>query len=337
MIVQREWGKYNDNRIHLWTITNAKGSSVQLTNYGATVVSIIVPDKEGGMDNVVVGFPGLDGYVDDACYIGATIGRFANRIGNATFQLDGRDYELEANENGNSNHSGESGFHKKVFAYETTDDTVSFFLVSEDGEGGFPGKLSLRVDYTWSDADELLIQYKATCDRKTIVNLTNHTYFNLSGGKEKSWNHELSINSDKIVETDSQYIPTGHIVDAREKVFRDKVIKEILVENDGRLSGLNDCYVVDPNASKPVATVWEKKWGRTMDVRTSYPGLLLYTGDYLGSRIVGHTGRRYEPFDGFCLECQYFPDSPNHIHFPSVVLAENELYNEFVQYSFNIK
>lgn len=337
MVIREQWGEYKKQQVYLWTITNATGNSVQLTNYGATVVSIIVPGKDGQKENVVIGFPTLQGYLEDTCYIGVTVGRFANRIGNATFQLNGVAYHLEANDNANSNHSGKSGFHNKVWDVEEKENGVSFFIVGEDGDGGFPGNVSVRVDYTWSNANELLIQYRGTTDKKTILNLTNHSYFNLSGGDEKSWYHELTIASDKIVETNAQYIPTGNIVAANAKAFNTQTIKEKLIEQNGRLHGLNDCYVVDPHAFEPVAYVWESASGRTMEVCTSYPGLLLYTGDYLESRVDGHAGKVYTPFDGFCLECQYFPDSPNHANFPSAVLDTDKEYNEFIQYSFGLK
>ncbi len=332
-----QWGSYKGEAVYLFTITNREGNIAQLTNYGASLVSVIVADKKGNKENVVAGFDDLNGYLHDHCYIGATAGRFANRIAGASFKLGDERYFLEANENGNSNHSGSSGFNTKVFAYESSDSSVSFSLLSKDGEGGFPGNLQLMVTYSWTDTNELLIEYKAATDKKTIVNFTNHSYFNLSGGRENIVSHELNIASDKIVEADEHYIPTGKIIDAGRKKFSNSAIKEKLIVADNKIIGLNDCYVIQSSGEKPVCEVLENISGRTMNVFTSYPGLLLYTGDYLESSIEGHFGRKYQPFDGFCLECQYYPDSPNHANFPSTILDVNEEYNEFIKFSFGVK
>ncbi|ANI88813.1 galactose mutarotase [Arachidicoccus ginsenosidimutans] len=338
MLIQKEFlGKLGEKDIFLFTLVNKNKNYVQLTNYGASVVSIVVPDKNGMKENVVLGFSNLEGYLKDKCYIGATVGRFANRIANAGFKIDNERYFLEANENNNSNHSGASGFHKRIFDYEIKNDSVSFSLLSKDGEGGFPGNLQLAVAYTWNDENELLIEYNATTDKKTIVNLTNHSYFNLSVGRENILSHELNIASGKIVETDEHYIPTGKIVDAGNKKFHHNSIKEKLIITDDKAIGLNDCYVIQPNSEAPVCEVLEKVSGRTMSVFTSYPGLLLYTGDFLESSVDGYFGRKYQPFDGFCLECQYYPDSPNHANFPSTILDVNEEYNEFIKFSFGVK
>lgn len=337
MILQESWGRYDGAAVYLFTMVNAKGNKVQLTNYGASVAAIAVPDKHGKCENVVLGFPSLEGYLLDKCYIGVTIGRFANRIAKGSFNIDGKRYFLEINENNNSNHSGETGFNTRVFDFETGEDTIIFSLLSHDGEGGFPGNLKVSITYTWNDEDELSIGYAAVTDKKTIVNLTNHSYFNLSGGKENILPHELSIASDKIVEVNEHYISTGSLVDAGNKRFDRQPIKDKVVVRDGVVKGLNDCYAIRPGAAMPACEVWEKVSGRTLKVFTSYPGLLLYTGDHLESIANGHFGRKYQAFDGFCLECQYYPDSPNHDNFPSVVLDVDEEYNEFIKFSFGIK
>lgn len=337
MIEQEEWGSFNEAVVYLFTIINARGNKVQLTNYGASMVAVMVPDKNGKCENVVLGFPSLEGYLQDKCYIGTTIGRFANRIANGSFSIDDRQYFLELNENNNSNHSGETGFNTQVFDFVINKDSVVFSLLSSDGAGGFPGNLKVEITYTWNDENELLITYKATTDKKTVVNLTNHSYFNLSGGKENILRHTLSIASDKIVEVDGQYIPTGNLIDAGNKKFHRQFIKDKIVMQNNEAKGLNDCYAIEPSATIPVCEAWEEISGRTLKVYTSYPGLLLYTGDHLESSADGHFGRKYRSFDGFCLECQYYPDSPNHDNFPSVVLDTNEVYNEFIRFSFGIK
>lgn len=337
MIEQGVWGIYNGVEVYLFAIINSKGNKVQLTNYGAAIVAVVVPDKNGKRDNVVLGFPSLEGYLQDRCYIGTTIGRFANRIANGSFNIDGKRYFLETNENNNSNHSGENGFNTRVFNFEMDGNAVVFSLLSNDGDGGFPGNLKVTITYTWSDENELLIAYKAVTDKKTIVNLTNHSYFNLSAGKENILSHELSIASDRIVEVDEHYISTGNLIDAGSKKFHRQLIKDKLVMQSDEVIGLNDCYAITPSTAIAACEVWEKASGRVLRVFTSYPGLLIYTGDHLGSNAAGHLGRLYQPFDGFCLECQYYPDSPNHANFPSVVLDAGEQYNEFIKFSFGIK
>lgn len=337
MIVQDVWGRYNETEIYLFTIINAEGNKLQLTNYGASVVAVVVPDRNGICENVVLGFPSPEGYFRDKCYIGTTIGRVANRIANGSFNIDGKQYFLEINENNNSNHSGENGFNTRVFDFEIDGDAVVFSLLSNDGEGGFPGNLKVTVTYTWTDENELLIGYKAVTDKKTIVNLTNHSYFNLSGGRENILSHELSIASDKIVEVDEHYISTGNLIDAGNKAFHGESIKNKMVVQNGEVKGLNDCYAILPGISAPACEAWDKFSGRALKVFTSYPGLLLYTGDHLECSSDGHFGRAYRPFDGFCLECQYYPDSPNHDNFPSVELDADEEYNEFIKFSFGIK
>lgn len=337
MIEQEEWGSFSEAEVYLFTIINARGNKVQLTNYGASVVAIAVPDRNGKCENVVLGFPALEGYLQDKCYIGTTIGRFANRIANGSFNIDGKQYLLEINEKSNSNHGGENGFNTRVFDFKTDGDAIVFSLLSSDGEGGFPGNLKVTITYTWNDENELLITYKAITDKKTIVNLTNHSYFNLSGGRVNILSHELNIDSDEIVEVDAHYISTGNLVDAGNKKFHCESIKDKLIMQNNEVKGLNDCYAIRPGASMPACEAWDSISGRVLQVFTSYPGLLVYTGDHLESSVDGHSGRKYQPFDGFCLECQYFPDSPNHANFPSTILDVNEEYNEFIKFSFGVK
>lgn len=334
-ISYQQWGTFKDENIYLFKIQNSSGSYVELTNYGATLVSIYVPDQKNKLGNVILGFPTLEGYLDDNCYIGSTIGRFANRIDQAQFILDEKTYLLEENDHGNTNHGGKNGFNSKVFSFSIEGEILSFTTLSEDGQGGYPGNLSFRVSYQWTDSNELLIDYEAVSDQKTIANFTSHAYFNLASGAANILDHELTIYSDLIVEAKADYIPTGFIVPAKKLSFTQNKIKEKVTINNGHISGLNTCYFLDKKDKACVLS--DELSGRVMEVFTSYPGVLLYTGDYLNSKHLGHASKYYEPFDGLCMECQYFPDSPNHLHFPSTVLNSGDIYKESIVFKFGIK
>jgi aldose 1-epimerase len=328
------WGVDNGRVIYLFKIENASGAYVELTNYGSTLVSVNVPDRDGKIGSVILGYPSLDGYLNDSCYIGSTIGRFANRIANAKFELNGIAYQLENNDGINSNHSGSSGFNYKVFGYTITCDELVFDLLSEDGDGGFPGNLSLKVSYKWTEENELLITYYAVTDKSTIANFTNHAYFNLKPNAGNILNHQLTINADNILKATADYIPTGLIAPAGKLAFNKQKIKEKVTLPDG----INTCYVLNKQEQVeqiPACVLSEETSGRVMTVFTTYPGVMLYTGDYLKSDTPGSNGKTHQPFDGLCLECQFSPDSPNHLHFPSTVLNPGETYQHNITYKFS--
>ncbi|SDE47290.1 aldose 1-epimerase [Mucilaginibacter pineti] len=335
-ISSKLWGTHEGRPVYLFKLVNAAGAYIELTNYGATLVSVVVPDGDNNLGNVVLGFPDLQGYLDDDCYIGSTVGRFANRIAGAQFTLDGVVYQLENNDGKNSNHGGNAGFNKKVFDYVITDGSVSFTILSKDGEGGYPGNLSLTVNYRWTDLNELIITYTATSDKKTIANFTNHAYFNLSNTGQDIQDHLLTIYADNILEADADYTPTGVIKAAGNKVFLNTPVKNNMNINGDKVTGLNDCYLlnVSPEQLKPAAKLQEQTSGRWMEVFTTYPALMLYTADYLHSKAPGHAMRKYQPFDGLCLECQHCPDSPNQPIFPSAVLNVGEVFEETIVYKF---
>lgn len=339
-ITYEKWDGRDDNSVYLFRISNASGSFIELTNYGASVVSVNVPDKKSNIGNVILGFPTLKGYLDDECYIGSTIGRFANRISDSSFVLDDVKYILDDNDNGNSNHGGSAGFNSKVFDFSIEDNVLSFNLLSVNGDSGFPGNLKLKVDYQWTDNNELIIDYSAITDQNTVANFTNHAYFNLSSGTKKIFDHELLVFADLVVETGADYIPTGRIVPSAGFSFNgDKIRKKMTIDDD-YISGLNICYSLNKKNNEslaPACVLVEEQSGRVMEVFTSYPGLLLYTGDFLNSRNPGHLLKNYEPFDGLCLECQYFPDSPNCEHFPSTVLHPEDTYKHSIIFRFSIK
>lgn len=335
------WGKYAGKEVLLFRIKNEKGSYVELTNYGATLVSVVVPDKFNESGNVVLGFPSLDGYLSDECYLGSTVGRYANRIGNAKFTLNGVRVQLEQNDNHHNNHGGFSGFHSRVFEFEIHDTGITFTLSSSHGEGGFPGNVQLKVDYSWNADQELAISYEAITDQPTVLNFTNHAYFNLSALRESIFDHGLQIHSDRILETTNEYIPTGKILSAGKYSFLQPGMLRAKMDFSGdKIQGLNNYYVFENSKEKkgtdPDCILNDPKSGRVMEVFTTYPGVQLYTGDYLTSSFKSHLAEFYKPFDGLCLECQYYPDSPNHPNFPSTVVNPGEVYNEQILYRFRL-
>ncbi|TCC86345.1 aldose epimerase family protein [Pedobacter hiemivivus] len=339
-ISKRWWGNVGDGDVYLFKMINQKGAFVEISNYGATLISVHTHDKDGILGNIILGFPLLRGYVNDQNYIGATVGRFANRIANASFSLDGKIFKLEQNDGPNHNHGGSSGFHKKTFAYETNGDTLIFSLLSVDGDGGFPGNLKVQVHYRWTDDNELKIDYFGETDQDTLFNLTNHSYFNLSAGKGHIFEHHLHIYANQIVEAGADYISTGKIVAADDtNTFSDCKIGDKLLQSDGKIKGLNTCYALDferQTLDLPVAALFDPLSGRKLSLYTSYPGVLLYTGDYLNTTDKGHNDRIYTPFDGVCLEAQYFPGSPNHVSFPSPVLKTGTTAHHAIIFKFDI-
>lgn len=325
-ISEQLWGVVEGKDVYLIKMENQRGSYVELTNYGATLVSVYTPDKMGNYGNVVLGFQDLAGYQNDRCYLGSTVGRFANRIGQAKFTLDGVLYQLDPNDNGNCNHSGDAGFNSRVFEMQINGPIVSFDIDSADGDGGFPGNLKLRVSYQWTEEDELLINYHAVSDRKTIVNLTNHAYFNLNTEGSDVFDHELSIQADKRLSVWADYVSTGLVIPAASLSFRREKIGDKMNRVNGAPSGVNAFYVLNKTkAATPACQLHHRSSGRKLEVFTSYPGVLLYTGDFLP-----------EPFSGLALECQNFPDSPNHPNFPSSVLNAGEIYSHHIYFKFSV-
>ncbi|MDN5287908.1 MAG: galactose mutarotase [Mucilaginibacter sp.] len=338
-ISYKSWGEYIGQPVYLFKIENPNGAYVELTNYGATLISAIVPDAHGLYGNVVLGFSSLQAYIDDKCYIGSTIGRYANRIGGAKFVLDGTTYLLENNDGQNTNHGGNSGFNSKVFDYAITDDRICFSLLSKDGDGGYPGNLDLTVNYQFTDLNELIITYQASTDKKTVANFTNHAYFNLSNEGCRIFDHSLTIYADQVLESDAAYIPTGVIKPTGDITFTGSSIRDKMSIQDDGITGLNECYILHEQGNtpyKPAAELIEKNSGRKLEVFTSYPAMMVYTADYLQSKHPGHHLQAYGAFDGLCLECQYYPDSPNRPHFPTTVLDAGAVYQETIVYKFGI-
>lgn len=334
------WGTYQGEDVFLYRLTNGSGAFAEFTNYGASVVTVGVPDRFGESGDVVLGFPVAEAYFLDRSYIGATIGRFANRIAGAQFELDGNVYFLEQNDEENSNHGGENGFHRRVFEGCWQEGKLSFSLFSRDGEGGYPGNVRVYVDYEWSDKNELGVTYRADSDKRTILNFTNHAYFNLSGGRSSALDHCLSVNADKLLEPGAGFLPTGKVISAGKKAFSGETVRSRMYLNGDLIPGLNDYYILKEGSCEDglnyACTLSDCLSGRKMEVFTSYPGVLVYTGDYLGSEYAGNIGRKYRPYDGLCLECQFFPGSPGHPHFPSTVISPGETYREQILYRFSV-
>jgi len=331
------WGTHDGKPVFCFKLANAAGAYAEVTNYGATLVSVFVPDRVGKLENVILGFSSLDDYVNDTCYIGSTVGRVANRIGKASFQLDGHTFMLEQNDYPHTNHGGAAGFNFRVFDHHIEGDVLILSLESPDGDGGYPGTLRLEVHYSWSDRQELKIRFKAVTDRKTVANFTNHAYFNLSAMREGTADHVLTIRADAMLESAADYIPTGQILDTGSMSFDGHRLQERFVKHGDQVTGLNTYYIRRAGVhDEAVCTLTDPVSARQLEVYTTYPGVQLYTGDYLTSSKQGSHGVYYKPFDGVCLECQHFPDSPNHASFPSIVLAPGQMYDETIRYKFGV-
>jgi aldose 1-epimerase len=351
MDIKKElFGKMADSTlVDLYTLTNASGLQVKITTYGGAVVSLLVPDRDGKLDDVVLGFETLEEYVEKSPYFGCIAGRYANRIAKGKFTLDGVPYTLTQNEGDNHLHGGAKGFDKVVWNGREKSDSngvgLELIYLSRDGEEGYPGNLSAKVVYTLTDDDELRIDYQATTDKATIVNLTNHTYFNLAdGGAGDILGHELVINADRFTPVDSTQITTGELrsVASTPMDFREMTaIGARIGQGDEQLRlglGYDHNWVLNrsDDALALAAKLQEPTTGRMMEVYTTEPGLQFYSGNFLDGTITGKGGKVYHKRHGLCLETQHFPDSPNHPHFPSTVLRPGETYQTTTVYRFAI-
>lgn len=340
MITQSLFGKtLQGDCVYLFRLQQVNGQYIEVSNYGAAWISCVVPDRNGVLGDVLLGYPTLDGYLSDTCYLGATVGRFANRIAGATFLLDGKRYRLDKNDGENSNHGGFAGFNTKVWDYKIEGEEVIFSLKSPDGEGGYPGNIQVEAGYRFLKNGTVVISHRGTADRPAILNLTNHAYFNLDG-RGKIFNHLLQLPAMQIVETSPSFIPTGKLLDVKGTEFDLTHFRTIDYEQyqTGRIlrnKGYNHCYVLSPpndTSMKPAATVRSQLSGRELDVYTTYPGVLFYSAGYLESPVAGKSNERYTSSDGFCLETQYFPDAPNHPQFLSPVVMPGKPYAHTTAY-----
>jgi aldose 1-epimerase len=347
---KKSFGKTPDGQpVDLYVLTNKSGAEVSITNYGGAVVSLKVPDRNGKLADVVLGYDNVDGYVADKSYFGALVGRYGNRIGHARFVLDGKSYTLAKNNGDNSLHGGVRGFNKALWAAKILPakdgQSLELSYLSKDGEEGFPGNLKVTVIYTLADANALKIEYAATTSKKTVVNLTNHAYFNLAGqGSGDVLGHLLTIQADKFTPVDSGLIPTGELRDVAGTPFdflKSTAIGARIDQDDEQLKlggGYDHNFVLRRAAyveEAPAARVVEPASGRVMEVWTTEPGIQFYTGNFLDGKAVGKGGAIYPKRSAFCLETQHFPDSPNQPKFPSVVLNPGERYHTVTTYRFS--
>ena len=336
--------------LKVFTLTNKHGNQVKITNYGAKVMAILVPDKNDKKGNVVLGYSSAEEYLDGNPYFGAIIGRYANRIANGQFILDGEKYQLNRNDGDNHLHGGPRGFHNVIWETrkfrEDQSEALELSYLSNDGEEGYPGNLAAKVIYTWSDENELQIRYSAITDRKTIVNLTHHSFFNLKdGGRSEITNHELMINADYFTPVTEELIPTGEIrkVDGTPMDFRNMhPVKENMDADYDQLecgNGYDHNYVLTKNDSPMAlaARAYELTTGRAMEVYTDTPGIQFYTGNSLDGSDKTKEGISYESRSAFCLEAQHYPDSPNQHGFPSTRLNPGEEYSQTTIYKFYVK
>ncbi|MCK9280573.1 MAG: galactose mutarotase [Melioribacteraceae bacterium] len=344
------FGLMPDGRaVSLFTLTNGD-LVVKITNYGGTIVSIEMPDRHGKVDDIVVGYDNLKSFIRNSPYFGAIVGRYANRIANGKFWLDSVEYKLAINDKPNTLHGGKVGFDKVLWdAQEFKKDGivgVQLNYISKDGEEGYPGNLSVKVIYSLNADNELKINYEATTDKKTVINLSNHTYFNLlDGGKSSILDHELMIDANSITPIDSLLIPTGKIKSVKGTAMDFTSYKKIGKEIEKKTEQLEFGKGYDHNfvisqpwgILRPIAKVRESKTGRVLELSSTEPGLQFYSGNFLDGSIIGKNKTKYNFRNAFVLEPQHFPDSPNQLGFPSVVLEPGRRYQSTSVYSFRVE
>jgi len=339
------YGKLPDStEVKQFTITNPSGMTVKALNYGGIITQLLVPDKEGKLVDVVLGFDNLQDYLAKSPYFGAIIGRYGNRIAKAQFTLDGNTFKLKANNGPNSLHGGLKGFDKIVWETETFEDSASaslvFKYISPDGEEGFPGNLDVKVKYTLTKNNELIFEYFAQTDKPTPVNLTQHSYFNLEGGGEVK-NHLMRIAASRYTVVDSLLIPTGELREVAGTPFDftgAKPIGQDLAATGGKPVGYDHNFVLDKaEPGNPVIEASSPKSGITMQVFTEQPGVQLYTGNFLDGTLSGKNGNAYKQYSAFVLETQHFPDSPNQPGFPNTILKPGEKYYTKTTFKFSAK
>jgi aldose 1-epimerase len=350
-ITKKSFGRTADGKaIEIYTLTNTRGVEAKIITYGGAVVSLTVPDKNGKLGDVVLGYDSVADYEKHTSFFGALIGRYGNRIGKAKFALNGKQFTLTANNGENHLHGGPKGYDRVVWAarpsINAAEANLEMTYMSRDGEEGYPGNLNIKVVYTLTEKNELKIVYSATSDKDTVVNLTHHSYFNLAGaGNNSILGHQLILNADRFTPTGSGSIPTGELRSVKGTPFDFTQSKEIGVRIDqadeqlkfGR--GYDHNWVLNKtgNELSLAAAVYEPISGRVMEVLTTEPGMQFYSGNFLDGAIKGKSGQNYPYRSGFCLEAQHFPDSPNKPQFPSTVLKKGRTYSQTTTYRFSVR
>jgi aldose 1-epimerase len=347
---KRPFGKTSDGKeANLYLLKNSNNVEIEITNYGGIVVSLKIPDRRGEMADVVLGYDDLASYEADTWHFGAIIGRYANRIANGKFHLNGREYTLTRNNGPNHLHGGVLGFEKVVWrAREDSgshDGRLILEYVSEDGEEGYPGRLAVSVEYSLSDTNDFQIKYIATTDKDTVVNLTNHSYFNLKDAAEEGiLLHQLQLNADQFTPVNENLIPTGELRRVNRTAFdftRREAVGSRINQDDPQLKfgrGYDHNWALNRSAEgglSHAATLSELRSGRTMEIFTTEPGIQFYSGNFLDGSMRGKAGASYKRHSGLCLETQHFPDSPNQPEFPSTVLKPHKRYESTTVFKFS--
>lgn len=344
-VSQQDWGTVDNKPVYLYTLTNKNGVTVKITNYGGIITELYAPDRDGNMENIVLGLNSLGAYLKGHPAFGCIVGRYINRIGEAKFTLDGVEYQLAKNSNRKHNiHGGRKNFYHQVWEGTTSNDvesaTLSLDYLSVDGEEGFPGNLQVRVDYILTNDNELQIEYTATTDKPTVVNLSNHSYFNLSGGKESVLNHEIRMDADEYIPTDADLIPTGEIASVEGTPLDVRNWTRIGDRMEQLSNGFDHSFCVKGESGREpvlIAELRDPKSGRVLKTFTTQPGVCFYTAKGLNTKRNTVHGIPYGSSWGACLETQHHPDSPNHDNFPSTVLRPGETYHEVTIYKLEIK
>ena len=347
---KESFGKTSDGQpVDIYTLTNSRGAEAKITNYGGIITSLKVADRNGKLGDVVLGFDNLDAYLKGGPYFGAIIGRYGNRIAKGRFTLNGHEYTLAVNNGENHLHGGIKGFDKVVWAAQPlkipNGAALQLTYMSKDGEEGYPGNLSVTVIYTLTNTNDLKIDYSATTDKDTVINLTSHSYFNLAGqGNGDILNHQLLINARRFTPTDAGSIPTGELKSVKGTPFDFTSAFRIgarINDDDQQLKfgkGYDHNFVLDGSMGtmRQAAVVYESTSGRTMEVWTDQPGVQFYTGNFLDGSLTGKEGKVYQQRYGFCLETQHYPDSPNEPNFPTTVLRKGQRYHTTTIYKFSV-
>jgi aldose 1-epimerase len=335
-------GSIGNDSVYAYTIKNNQGLKAVVSNYGGTILELWTPDKAGKSGNVVLGFDSLSGYLQKSNpYFGALIGRYANRISHASFTIDGKTYTLAPNDRGNTLHGGLKGFDKVIWnVNQVNDSSVALSYSSKDGEEGFPGNLNVKVVYTISSAKSLMIDYTALTDMKTPVNLTNHSYFNLSAGRDSTiLGEEIKIFASRFTPVNDTLIPTGKILSVKNTPMDFLKSKKIGAELDKVKGGYDHNFVIDRKDSSLViaASAYDPGSGRIMEVWTTQPGIQFYTGNFLNGSLSGKDGKKVVQHGAFCLETQHFPDAPNQPAFPNAILLPGQTFHQLTIYKFLTK
>ena len=342
------WGKGPDGKeIFKYRLTNASGAYIELSSVGAGIVAVVVPDRDGKLGDVVIGYSDPALYFGDGPCAGKCPGRYANRIAKGKFTLDGVEYPLPINNGPNHLHGGPDGFQNRVWDSRIDGDAVEFMYFSEDGEMGYPGNLKVVARYEWTEDNEIRLTFTAQTDKATVVNLTNHTYFNLDGeGSGTINNHILKLNASEFLPTDSTLIPEGESAPVAgtpmdfvngKPIGRDQ-FADFTPLKYGK--GYDHCFVIDgytPGQLQQAAELYSEKSGRVVTVTTTQPGVQIYAGCWLEGCPVGKSGRAYHDYDAVAIECQHFPDSPNEPDYPSTVLRPGETFEEAIIFAFSVK